>query len=146
MISNIQETNSKNSKANAGAAGIGGGTLLIALASSLPEGSRLRFWLTLVAPCFSVVLSALFLWAQIEIANFMQDRKVKVLVRRTQETLQAALRNEHTSESHRRLIKKKLEELDLLVADRELKRIKEMVPITIANYKKSGLDADELKE
>jgi hypothetical protein len=127
----------KESKAGAGAAGISGGTFLVALANSLPEGSRAKFWLTLIAPSVSVVLSVMWLWAQVEIANYMQDRKLKSLVSDAKSNLQEALNNPNTSEEHRNVIRKKLEEIELIVADRELGRIKSLSPISLSDVRKS---------
>lgn len=127
----------KESKTSAGAVGIGGGTFLVALANSFPEGSRVRFWLTLIAPSVSAVLSVMWLWAQVEIANYVQDRKLKSLVRDAKSNLQEALNNPNTSEEHRNVIRKKLEEIELIVADRELGRIKSLSPISFTDIRKS---------
>jgi hypothetical protein len=133
---------SKESKAGAGAAGIGGGTLLVTLANSLPNESRIKFWLILISPSVSVVLSVIWLWAQVEIANYMQDRKLRSLVKSIKTTLQDALNNPNTSEDHRNVIRKKLEEVEIIIADRELGKIRSLTPITFseAQRNQSGTD------
>jgi len=123
-----------DSKAGAGAAGVGGGTLMVAIASTLPEDSLIKPWLMYAAPATSVALSAIWLWSQLEIANYMRDRKIKVLAERTRLTLLDSINNPATSEEHRNVIRGKLEQLEVIVADRELERIKDLTPVTANTF------------
>ena len=61
---------------------------------------------------------------QVEIASYMQNRKLRSVVRTTTAVLLDALNNPNTSEDHRNDIRKKLEEIELIIADRELGRIR----------------------
>jgi len=54
----------------------------------------------------------------------MQNRKLRSVVRTTTAVLLDALNNPNTSEDHRNDIRKKLEEIELIIADRELGRIR----------------------
>ena len=127
----------RESKAAAGAAGIGGGTILAAIANYLPPTSPFRTGLILVSPSVSVVLGLVWLWAQVEIANYVQDRKLTSLVQNTKATLVEALRNPTTSLEHKEVIRKKLEELELMIADRGLLRIKSLSVISSEGIRKS---------
>jgi hypothetical protein len=108
-----------------------------ALASSLPDGDRYKVWLLLLAPSVSLAVTAIWLWAQVEIANYMQDRKIRSVAKNIRTTLQASLANPNTSEEHRLVIRKKLEEIDLIIADRELSRIRSLVPVTFSDVRKT---------
>jgi hypothetical protein len=101
MDQNTHLSKPKESKASAGVAGVGGGTLLVVLASSLPENSRVRLWLTLIAPFLSVALTVIWLRAQVEIVTYMKNRKMKILGERARGVLQEALKNPNTSSSSR---------------------------------------------
>lgn len=117
-------TKSTASKAGAGVAGAGGGTLLIVVAKLLPEGHFLKSILPLAAPSIAVTLSALWLWLQVEIINYWRDKRLKTLAMRAKLLLEEALKNPNTTEKHREMIRAKLEELEILITERELSRIK----------------------
>lgn len=118
------------SKVGATATGAGSGTLLVIIAESLPETNPLKSWLVIVAPTLSVTLSALWYWAQIEIANYLQEKKIYTLVQKTKKTLLVALNNSDTSNEHREAIRRKLEELELIVSDQQMKKIRSLAPAT----------------
>lgn len=126
----------KESKTTAGVAGASGGTLLAAIASSLPNENSLKFWLLILAPSISVLVGVLWLWTQVEIANYWQDRKLKTIVKTAKRVLLEALENPNTSEEHRKLLQKKLEETELVIADIHLGRIKSMSALlTVSDIK-----------
>ena len=116
----------KSNKVSAGAAGIGGGTLLVLFANQLPEADPLKQWLLLVAPTVSITLTAIWLWLKVEIANFVQDKKVKSLANAAKIALQEALENPLTSDLHKEKIRIHLEEVESLLAARHLSKLKNL--------------------
>ena len=58
MTGNMSPPKGTESKVGAGAAGVGGGTLLVVIANNLREGNPLKPWLVLAAPSVSI-----FVWA-----------------------------------------------------------------------------------
>ncbi len=85
----------------------------------------------LVAPSAAITLSGLWLWVQVEIANYLQGRKAETLVKKTREALEAAYSNPNVSESFRKGIRRKLEDLELSVADLHLERLEALSPISV---------------
>ncbi|NTW87613.1 MAG: hypothetical protein HGB26_00465 [Desulfobulbaceae bacterium] len=128
---------SKSSKVGATAAGAGGGTLLVVLSSHLPEGNPFKQWLVMVAPTLSVTLTTLWYWAQVEIANYIQDKKVEALALKTKQSLIDALNNSNTSESHRNSLRSKLEELEIIISERQMKKLRSLSPYTIESTHKA---------
>ncbi|MCI0616779.1 hypothetical protein L0244_27690 [bacterium] len=120
----------KKSATSAGAAGVGGGTLLVVIANNLPESSKLKLWLILAAPSVSVFLGALWLWLQVKFANYLRDREARSIINDTRKTLENALSNPNTSDAHRARIRRALEKLDLVTIDRHMERIKSLKVIT----------------
>lgn len=129
-MSNQLASPDKGSKAGAGAAGAGGGTLLMAVASSLQEGSRLKPLLMWAAPSVSVFLSGLWLWIQFKVTNYLRDREVQSLIDEAQRTLEGALNNQKTSDGHKAKIRRQLERLEQLRVDRQMERIKSVTIVT----------------
>ncbi len=132
-----QMPSSSPSKLSASLAGVGAGTFLIAIANNFPDSSSAKLWLTLAAPAVSVILGGGWLWIQVEVANYVLDRKVRLLVNRTRTQLQEALDDTLTSQKHRAAIRRKLEELELIMADRELRRIKSLTPFSAESLRET---------
>lgn len=121
---------SRKEAVGASAAGAGSGTLLVAFAGTLKDGNPLKYWIPLLAPSVSVTVGVIWLWCQTEIANYVQSRKIAALVLRTRELLERGMKNPSTTDKHRQAIRRRYEELELLLADRDLHTIKSLVPLT----------------
>lgn len=121
------------SKVGAGAAGVGGGTLLVVIANNLREGNPFKPWLVLAAPSVSIFVGALWLWFRVKVANHLRDREAQLLIDSAKRTLEEALNNPNTSDEHRLTIRKELEKLELLAVGRYLERIKSLKIITESN-------------
>lgn len=131
----------KESKVGAGAAGVGGGTLLVLFANQLGDSfPNLKPWLLLAAPTVTVGLTAVWLWCQVWIGNRMLDHELRTLVAKLKQTLKEALENPNTSPEHRRVIQKMLEEVELKVASRDMKRIDTLAPITFSDVQQMNLN------
>jgi len=114
----------KESKAGAIAAGAGGGTLLAVVANTLPESNPAKPWLLLCAPSASIFLSAMWLWAQRQIILYLRDREFRTATRRLIESLEQALDNTRTSPEHRDELRRRLEQVQLVTADKRLEEIR----------------------
>ena len=119
----------KESKAGAGAAGAGAGTLLVVIANSLPNDHGLRPWLIYLAPSASAVMSLVWVWLQVEIGNWVQEKKLASLVAKAKDTYRDALQNPDTSDEHKNSIRSQLEELELIVSTRRLTQIRSLTPV-----------------
>lgn len=133
----------KETSADAGAAGIGGGTLLVAFANSLDANNRFKPWLLLAAPSVSLALSAIWLWSRLRISNYLRDREVAAVLARTRATLAAAIANPEASDEHRANLRKQLEELDRVAVAREMEKVKMLPPVgtedlTLAKSRRSA--------
>lgn len=111
-------------KAGAGAAGAGSGTLLILLANNLPDKNPWKSWLVLLAPTLSVGISVLYVWIRKALDEYLGARKIERFVRDAKATLQEGLNNPNTSEAHRRKLRGQLEELELLVVNAKIQRVR----------------------
>ncbi len=120
-------------KISAGAAGIGGGTLFVLIANNLPTDSVIKPWLLLITPAVSISLSAVWLWLRVEIANYVQDLRIKSLAKAAKVAFENALLNPHTSEEHKSRIRERLEEVEILLTTRHLTRLKNVNPITVSD-------------
>jgi hypothetical protein len=101
-------------KLGAGAAGAGGGTLLVLLADNLPENSRWKSWLVIIAPSATVFTSILWLWIRNLLGEFMRRRETTLVITEAKVTLERAMKNPLTSQRHREILQRKYEELELL--------------------------------
>ena len=69
-------SSTRGSKTGAGAAGVGGGTVLVAIASSMKDSNPLKQWLLLAAPSLSVFLSVVWLWLGTKFSNYLDDKEL----------------------------------------------------------------------
>lgn len=116
-------------RGRAGVAGIGGGTGLVAIATSLPDDSGLKQWLLYIAPSVSVLLGIIWLWAQQELSSFLERIKFKMLARRVKADMTKAIDSPVSSEEHKEILRKKMEEVDLIIANKGLDELKSTVLI-----------------
>ncbi|MCP4676993.1 MAG: hypothetical protein GY854_16035 [Deltaproteobacteria bacterium] len=141
MRSNLPSDADKQSKVGAGAAGVGGGTLVAVIANNLPETNALKPWLILIAPSLSIFLGAGWLWLQVKVANYLRDREVQTVIASAKKTLEAALANPLTSNKHRKKIQEELEKLELMAVRRHLERFRSLRIITSADISEGGTKA-----
>jgi len=111
---------SSQSSINAGIGGAGGGTGLVAIAQAVGLHTVLGEVLLYIAPAVSVIAGAIFYQVKLQ-ANWYGERWQ---IKRARKTLERQLSYPHTSEEHKSQIRKMLEELDQVVANAELNRIK----------------------
>jgi len=109
---------------------VGGGTLLVLLAQSLPDDSVLRSWIVVLAPSVSVALSALWLWIRREIDRQIERRRFEAAIREARAALMAGVENPNTSDAHKEELRKHLEELEMLLVQANMDRIRILRPRT----------------
>ena len=126
---NVGLSSPSSTKAGAGAAGMGGGTLLIVLANHLPVQSPLREWLILVSPSVSVMLSVGW-WFLLEwIVETMRERQFRSFVSTARRNLREQLTDSSLSDAERNLIVNTLHELLQIESARYIQKIKAMQPV-----------------
>jgi len=111
---NREQLKKAQSKAGAGVAGIGGGTLLVTIAESLPPEHPARGPLLFAAPWASTFASLAWLWIRRTMTRRMQERKMDSLCEKARNALDHALEDPRTSPGHRAKLQQGLEELELL--------------------------------
>jgi ribosomal protein L29 len=115
---------SAGSKVGAGAAGAGIGTLLILLANNLTNNNPWKSWLVIVAPSASVAVSAGYAWLRVALDDYLDKRELRRIIAQARQTLQEALGNSNTSESHKVQLRKELEKLEILLVKTDIARIR----------------------
>lgn len=113
----------KNPKFEAGAAGAGGGTLLVLLANNLPNNNVWKPWLVIIAPTATVAFTMLFSWLRGSMDRFLKKRQLKSQIKQTRQTLELAFQNPNTSARHRLLLRAELERLEMLLVRTDLTKI-----------------------
>ena len=103
---------------------VGGGTLLMMLAYSLPDGSKIKPLLLWASPTVSVCLSAIWVW--IKAVNWIRDWEVKKRINQARQKILNALKNQDMSDKHRQELIGKLEMLDLLEINRSFRQIENL--------------------
>lgn len=121
---NRPKGNEKSSRLTAGAAGAGSGTLLVLLANNLPNTSPWKPWLVIAAPSASVFASLVWSKATIALETLLRKREFNALVTHAQATLDQALKSDTTSPEHRQKLKGELEQLQLLLVQSDVEKIK----------------------
>lgn len=114
----------KSARVGAGAAGAGGGTLLVLLANNLPADSTWKSWLVIFAPSVSIAISVLYGWIKATLDKRAARKELAEVVDRAKLTLQQALENPATSQEHRKQLQKELEGLELILVKADLDKIR----------------------
>ncbi len=129
----MNKNNSKNnisSKTDAGIAGAGGGTLVAVIANQFPDTNVAKSILQYASPSISILLSVLWIWLQVKIANYIRDIEVARLINKTRKKLRERIEDNNISEEHRHKLRKELENLDSIDINRFKSKIKELTIIT----------------
>jgi hypothetical protein len=146
----------KQSQLGADAASLGTGTSIIILANCLHDDNPFKIILLLVAPTLTLIFNKFFVWSQYEIFSYIQEKKLKNHIGKTQNYLKDALNNPDTTKKHREKIRKKIEEIEIVMADIHISRIKtysteKFIPVEFLenkNIKLTSIDnkTEELSE
>ena len=110
-----------------GAAGAGGGTLLVLLAQNMGDTNEFKSWLLILAPSASVLLGGLLSWVKDRLIDFFRERTIEKAFEKAKITLETALTNEKTSEEHKKSLREKLEDLERLAVKGEIERIQTLL-------------------
>jgi len=120
QASNIQQPNSTS----ASIAGAGGGTLLVLLASNLPDTYPLKSWLVIIAPSVSIVLSVFWKFISRKSNAYFKVKKVERSKKLLQKKIEAALQNGIISPEEATILKRKMAEIELQSIDNLANKIK----------------------
>jgi hypothetical protein len=105
----------------AGAAGIGGGTLIAILASALPDGT-LKSVLIWLAPTATITVSALWIWARKQIVSYFDDKEAERVFAAARKAISQALSNSDLTPQQRADFQAKQVELDQMIVDRRMSK------------------------
>ena len=112
----MAEPQKKSGEATIGAdaAGVGGGcgTILVALAESLPPDDPWRPWLLYLAPSVTVILSGLWLYAKYRVVEWARNRDIDTVIQQAKKLFQDAVDNPNTSPEHVDVLRSEIEELE----------------------------------
>lgn len=124
MAENNSSPTSNTTSITASAAGAGSGTLLVLLANNLPAVNPWKSWLLIVAPSATIAIA--FLWRALDaaVSRYLRKRELRSVVLQAQATLKAALENGNTSAQHRSKLKHELKQLELLLVQTDVEKIK----------------------
>jgi hypothetical protein len=120
QASNTQQPNS----ASASIAGAGGGTLLVLLASNLPDTYPLKSWLVIIAPSVSIVLSLFWKYISRKSNAYFKVKKVERSKKLLQKKIDTALQNGIISPEEATMLKRKMAEIELQSIDNLANKIK----------------------
>lgn len=101
----------------------GGGTLLVLVANQLPENSKLKPWLLLIAPSMTLTFGIVWFWLQAIVVDMLHDWQLRRAFQRAKSTLEDALKNPATSDTHKDHIRREIEGLEKMIIAQEKDRI-----------------------
>lgn len=109
-----------------GSLGIGGGTIVAALGFGMPDNHAIKPWLILFAPTVAVVFGALWLWVRIELFAFVQRRILLRCAFEAKRSITHALANPDISPAHAKVLKKKFEDITLIIIAHNMSTMSEL--------------------
>ncbi len=98
-------------------AGAGGGTLLLVLAQNMRQDHPWRSWLIILAPASALAIRALFLWVKAQSLTWWNQRRFDSRIKQTRTRIDEGLANPHSSDEHKRILRERLEKINLLAVD-----------------------------
>jgi hypothetical protein len=104
--------------------GAGVGTVLVLLASNLPDGSRAKDALLLATPVISVALSAVLQRSKRWYMRRRLDAEIKTGITEAKTTLRRRLRDQSLTDAERAELRQAMRDLELLEARWQIERIK----------------------
>lgn len=108
---------------NAKFVGAGGGTLLAVIASQLDDGNPIKPWLIYAAPALSVFFGSIWIWLQVKIINIVRDNEAHKVSVKTIKLIEEGLADPNTSEEHKKMLRRRLEQFQMQNVDRSLKKL-----------------------
>lgn len=118
----IAHEKDRKSRVQAGVAGASGGTVFMLITESLPDSWSIKPILAYLAPTFSVISSAFWLWVLKLNLQHQRAKKLGHVLRQ----LNRCISNPTTSEAHKALLIKKMEEIEITVLSKNIKEVEEM--------------------
>jgi hypothetical protein len=105
----------------AGAAGVGGGTLIAIIATALPDGlgKTVLIWL---APTATLTFTAIWIWCRKKIVEHMDDHDAESSFRAARTAIEQALNNPNLTPPQRAEFETKRVQLDQMIVERRLSK------------------------
>ena len=115
-------------RAESGVVGAGTGTIIVAIASNLPNHFPHRSWLILLAPSISVGVSALWAWFRRRMADYLKEREINALFEQAEHRLKAIIDSPGESLQAKAQTQADLNEPHRLRTQLDLDRIRALMP------------------
>jgi hypothetical protein len=105
----------------AGAAGVGGGTLIAIIATALPDGvgKNVLIWFS---PTATLALTAIWIWCRRKIVEHLDNRDANAAFEAARTAIDQALSNPNLSQPQRAEFEAKRVQLDQMIVDRRLSK------------------------
>lgn len=110
----------------AGAAGAGGGTILILVAQNLPESHPWKSWLVTTAPAVTVGVSAMWLWIRSRVNAHLSRKDRAKRFHELRSKILSMIANPETSDAHRDALRRLLEKIEIAEVEYYAIRLKEL--------------------
>jgi hypothetical protein len=78
----------------------------------------------------TVGASALWLFVAIEIAERFENRRTRAIAQNLRANMATAVENPNTSKEHKNALRRQVEQMELIIAQRDISRLKAMAAIT----------------
>jgi hypothetical protein len=125
-MSDAYSIDTKPSKINKsigpGVAGAGCGTLMVMIASGLPQQSIYRTLLTYLAPSISIVLSFFGKWVANQYVVYNRNRKLNFVLKQ----LDGFMNDPITSKNHKEVLRQKREQIQLAVISNRIQEFEDL--------------------
>lgn len=120
----LNNQNQQPSTTSASIAGASSGTLLVLLASNLPDNYPLKSWLVIIAPTVSIAFSLIWKFLIREKNAYYKRKRVVKFKKLLQKKIEAALRDGLISSEEAATLKRKMIEIELQSIDNLANKIK----------------------
>jgi hypothetical protein len=127
MAEKIKSTESKSSKVGAGAAGAGGGTLLLHVFGKIPDENPFKSLLILATPTISACFTVLWMAARERYLEHKNEKRIKALVTEARAVIAEEMARGNLSEEQEKKLKNYDEEIGLTNVERIYNKIRRLV-------------------
>src|SRR5687767_13320739 len=101
-----------------------GGAALVFMANSLPDDCKWKLPLLMLTPALAVTFNGLATWCVAKLFSHMEEREIGRTVPRILSDIRSRVADKATSDEHRRRLLEKLDEIEKLVLEREIERVR----------------------
>lgn len=132
-MAGAKEKNNNKNAIGAGVTGAGGGTFIVMLANSFPEGSQAQEILTLVAPSLTIAIGAIASVCLAKMIQHLENRDIEKALSVAKTSFSQSLKNPETSTEHKNNLRKSLEQLELIDLESKMSNVKNLIKVSTTN-------------